>query len=126
MSRGLSRFKKRQGEVYQGFGKEVCPGYDFSDEALTEFYDSESTGKTIANERNGFALGKKWAGVAVDQWETDIKGGLLQLIEVEKDYQGHDWFLRDIRSRVQRFESERFDAGKSFSHGLMIESLRMA
>jgi hypothetical protein len=124
MTRQYNRFKDRQGKVYEEFGREVCPGFDYSNEALIEFYEFESTGKPVSNERNGFALGKKWAGVAVDQWEQDIKNGLLHISEIEKDYIGHDWFLKDIRARVAKFERQRFGEGRSFGYGLMVELAR--
>ena len=117
------KFRNRQGVVYEAFGKEQCPGFDYSEGALVEFFLHESQGKPTG-ERNGYTLGKKMAGIAIDQWEQDIRKGLLHLSEIESAFQDHEWFLKDIRERVAKFEQQRRRQGKSFSYGLVLESLQ--
>lgn len=122
MKRQLRKFAERQGKVYGEFGRDKCPEYDFGDVALEEFYNSESTGSPVS-ERNGYALGKQWAGVTADQWEKDIKDGLLHISELDKDFEGHDWFLKDIRQRIVKWNAERFAQRKSFSWGRIVEGV---
>lgn len=119
-----SRFARRQGKIFGEFGKDVCPGYDYSDEALQAFFELESYGnKENIKPDNGYVLGKTWFGSTVDGWETEIRNGRLHLSELEEDFKDDLWCLKDIQTRIANWEREQYKKGESFSWGRLIEPL---
>ncbi len=80
---------------------------DFSDQAAEEAYLFETRGEgnleqgLFECERpNGFAVGKKWMNVSIEQWKKDIRSGLLFKFELEESYP--KWFLDKFLGNVQQ------------------------
>jgi len=71
-----SRRWKKHAAVYRFFAERQCVGLDYSDEAAQAAYAFESQGARSNLARNGYAVGKHWANVQVEEWRRDI-GSLL-------------------------------------------------
>jgi len=85
---------RRHAEVYRFFAE--GRGLDFSEEAAQAAYAFESQGVRSDLTRNGYAVGKHWANVQVDEWRQDI-GTYLKWSELLEDAELEPvrWWVQD-------------------------------
>lgn len=84
--------------IYKYFAKNY--NLDWSDEAMFEMYDNESSGIPFKNNpwKNGYYVGKHWLDVTLSMWKRDIKEGLLFSFELYEDefFKDYTWWLDKV------------------------------
>ena len=78
--------------IYRKFGIDYCH-FDFSDEALLDFYSFETFGKGNPKEDNGWIISKKIMDITIAMWNEDMNITLFRE-ELELDYP--TWFLDKV------------------------------
>jgi hypothetical protein len=89
---GLTGKFKRIAAIYKQFG-EAWQGLDFSDRALLDMFHNEAYGVSLDERRNGYYVGKQFAGVTIDMWKEDIARGYLGRAELYADPRLPHWWL---------------------------------
>ena len=84
-------------EIYRQFSKTWEHVLDFSDNALIEMFNYESSGSQITNPgKNGFYVGKQWMDVNIKMWREDIAQGFLLRKELYEDPAYPRWWLDKV------------------------------
>lgn len=89
---GLTGKFRRIAELYKQFGQE-WDGLDWSDQALIDMFHNEAYGVPLDERRNGYYVGKQFAGVTVAMWKEDIARGYLGRHELYSDPRLPHWWL---------------------------------
>ena len=115
MSKVTPKYRK-MAQVYKIFAS-GWDNLDYSEQALQEMYDYESTGKgniaiSVFNKsNNAYAVGKKWTDVQVSMWLDWLKkpGWMNILEDLYNDEFPHWWldsiFYNFIRDKVLLYKS---------------------
>lgn len=94
---------RRIAEVYKIFGQQWT-GLDWSDQAIIDAYNSDSYGKPTKAQllinRNGYFIGKQWAGVTVAMWLEDRQRGHLNVAELYNDPTFPHWWLDQVLGNI--------------------------
>ena len=88
----------KMSEIYRRFASDWEDVCDFSESALIDMFDYESTGKgnlsigVFSDKKpNGYAVGKHWMDVTVAMWKEDLKTGIISVAELSADFP--EWFI---------------------------------
>jgi hypothetical protein len=102
---GLTGRFKRIAVIYRQFG-EAWTGLDWSDQAMIDMYNHEALGLPLDERKNGYFIGKQWAGVTVAMWKEDIEKGELTVRELYEDPRLPHWWLDRVLKGYGNEESD--------------------
>lgn len=95
--------------LYEIFARDI-QGCTFTEKDLEAAFVLETYGRRAASmgifesDTNGYIIGKKLLNLAVTEWKTDIKGGILFIEELYDDHEFKDysWWLDSIFNEEDR------------------------